>query len=107
MEREIKHIMNKLDFDYETSKSLVVIYIEQALDIFEEIEQLLKANNHEAITERCHKLKGASATLRFADLELGFINAELHMKQNHIETAMAYIEEIKLYPIFKYDISQV
>lgn len=105
MEQDIQHVMDKLDFDYETSKSLVVIYIEQALTIFDEIDQLLLEFDYESITERFHKLKGASATLRLSDLELGFIDAEAHMKNDQIEPAMAFYKQIKEHPIFKYDIN--
>jgi signal transduction histidine kinase/FixJ family two-component response regulator len=63
LETEITLLMNKIQFDYETTADLMETYIDQMNKGFIEMEELLAVNDMNGLSMKAHKLKGAAGAV--------------------------------------------
>jgi len=76
VDKEIKNLMEKIEFDYEESLELIMAYIEQVKIGIEEIKMSFEIGDFKNISIRIHQLKGASACVRIDDIKNRFEKAE-------------------------------
>jgi len=98
---EVHKLMDKINFDYETSYDLMLTYVEQVKLGLDEIEKSYVKKEYEQISRKLHQLKGASAAVRIERMKKTFEKAEEFIKLNKITEAMNLIEVTKEDPLFK------
>jgi CheY-like chemotaxis protein len=98
---EVHKLMDKINFDYETSYDLILTYVEQVKLGLDEIEKFYEKKDYAQISRKLHQLKGASAAVRIERMKKTFEKSENLIKQNKITEAMNLIEATKEDPLFK------
>jgi len=98
---EVHKLMDKINFDYETSYDLMLTYVEQVNLGLDEIENSYVKKDYGQISRKLHQLKGASATVRIERIKKIFEKSEELIKHNKMTEAMNLIETTKEDPLFK------
>jgi CheY-like chemotaxis protein len=95
IEKEIRILMKKINFDYESSSDLFLTFIEQLKKGIQEIEKLLDEQAYDGTARKIHQLKGASGAVRIERIRARFENMEDMLKERDYDKVKELINQIK------------
>lgn len=101
VDTEAKKLMNIIDFDYETCHELVITFVEQVHKGLVTIEEYIEGDDRESVGRVLHQLKGAAGAIRIDAIRYELEKAELHLKNNDMESCLHIVERIANNALFQ------
>lgn len=80
---DLQEIADKLDFDLEDIEMLIEVFLEDARESLDVLENAVKTNDIEEIFKSAHSIKGSAANLTLNEISELAREIELNAKENN------------------------
>lgn len=99
LDLNVKSLMKKIEFDYDTCMDLMITFINQAKEAFEIIDDRMLDKDYEAVAKKLHQLKGAAGAVRLDRMRRDFEQAEEMVKDKEIAKCNLILSKLKQDPL--------
>lgn len=100
VEWEVRQLMEKIQFDYETSLDIIQTFVVQTLHGLRDIQEGLMEENMERVSVKLHQLKGSAGAAQIERLRILFERAEVFARNGKVQElkdCLAIIMEDELF----------
>ena len=97
---EVRQLMEKIQFDYETSLDIIQTFVEQTQLGLRDIQESLLENNMDKVSVKLHQLKGSAGAAQIERLRELFERAELlarNSEKEKLKECLVIISEDELF----------
>lgn len=99
IEDEIRLLMKRINFDYETTYNLMHTFVDQLKRGIKEIQALLEKQDFEYASKKAHQLKGAAGAVRIERIRSRVENMEAAIKAQDMDAVNQMTQEIMKDPL--------